>query len=262
MSIANHSILSGHQFAVQQACPPVICDIEIITDPEGRFCLNSLHRASGGDNRKRPSLWLTNKQAQELIEELSRNSCLGQEVIKTLKGGINPGTFAHELLAVEYAGWISPAFRLKVNQTFIDYRSGRLSPSPLNAMPQTFSEALRLAADLAEEKERLVNKVQKMEPDVHALHLIAKADGSLTITSAAKHLQVQPSKLFEYLCNLRWIYKRPGGRSWLAYQERIQAGYLEHKVTTIKKEDGSEKVVEQVLIKPKGLSKLASFLVS
>ncbi|HAX5210387.1 TPA: KilA-N domain-containing protein, partial [Escherichia coli] len=33
--------------------------------------------------------------------------------------------FAHELLAVEYAGWISPVFRLHVNQTFIDYRTGK-----------------------------------------------------------------------------------------------------------------------------------------
>ncbi|MDR8300915.1 KilA-N domain-containing protein, partial [Acinetobacter baumannii] len=29
--------------------------------------MNALHRASGGDNSKRPSLWLANKQAQELI---------------------------------------------------------------------------------------------------------------------------------------------------------------------------------------------------
>ncbi|HBS7092401.1 TPA: KilA-N domain-containing protein [Klebsiella pneumoniae] len=76
----------------------------------GRFNLNALHRASSGDNRKRPSLWLANKQAQELITELSRNSGLGQEVIKTQKGGTTPGTFAHELLAIEYAGWISPRF--------------------------------------------------------------------------------------------------------------------------------------------------------
>ncbi|MDE9495696.1 KilA-N domain-containing protein [Xenorhabdus bovienii] len=108
---------------------PVIAGVEITTDSEGRFNLNALHKASGGDNAKRPSLWLSNKQAQELAEELSRNSCLGQEVIKTVRGGINPGTFAHELLAVEYAGWISPKFRLQVNQTFIDYRSGKLAPA-------------------------------------------------------------------------------------------------------------------------------------
>ncbi|UBX30516.1 KilA-N domain-containing protein [Arsenophonus apicola] len=62
------------------------------------------------------------------MEELRQNSALGQEVIKVQKGGINPGTFAHELLAIEYAGWISPKFRLMVNQTFLDYKTGRLAP--------------------------------------------------------------------------------------------------------------------------------------
>ncbi len=45
------------------------------------------------------------------------------------KEGRYGGTFAHELLAVEYAGWISPGFRIKVNQTFIDYRNGKLQPA-------------------------------------------------------------------------------------------------------------------------------------
>ncbi|WP_268904622.1 hypothetical protein [Candidatus Regiella insecticola] len=31
------------------------------------------------------------------------------------------------MLAVEYAGWIRPDFRIIVNQTFIDYRRGNLT---------------------------------------------------------------------------------------------------------------------------------------
>ncbi|WP_145551912.1 phage antirepressor KilAC domain-containing protein [Yersinia mollaretii] len=57
-----------------------------------------------------------------------------------------------------------------------------------------------------------------------------------------------------------WIYRRTGGRTWLAYQERIQQGVLEHKVTTVSRGDGSEKVVEQVLVTAKGLTKLSKML--
>ncbi|HHL2713063.1 TPA: KilA-N domain-containing protein [Yersinia enterocolitica] len=115
--------------------------IEITTDLKGRFNLNALHKASGLGEEKAPNRWLRAKQtqeliaelehdlmgseltpnmalAQELIEELSVNSHLGQKVLKIQKGGVTPGTFAHELLAVSYAGWISPAFQLQVNQTF------------------------------------------------------------------------------------------------------------------------------------------------
>ncbi|EPC3794678.1 KilA-N domain-containing protein [Klebsiella michiganensis] len=73
----------------------------------GRFNLNALHKASGGRDAKRPKAWLTTKQAQELIDELRQDSAFGEDVIKITKGGIAPGTFAHELLAIEYAGWIS-----------------------------------------------------------------------------------------------------------------------------------------------------------
>ncbi|QBY42915.1 KilA-N domain-containing protein [Arsenophonus nasoniae] len=107
---------------------PIIAGVEITTDSDGRFNLNALHKASGGKDAKRPKTWLETKQAKELIEELRQNSALGQEVIKVQKGGINPGTFAHELLAIEYAGWISPRFRLMVNQTFLDYKTGKLAP--------------------------------------------------------------------------------------------------------------------------------------
>ncbi|MFV1476135.1 phage antirepressor KilAC domain-containing protein [Serratia marcescens] len=106
----------------------------------------------------------------------------------------------------------------------------------------------------------LEHKVVEMQPDVEALERIAKADGSMCITNAAKHLQVQPKALFKLMSENHWIYRRTGGRAWLAYQDRIQSGVLEHKVTTVSRSDGSEKVVEQVLVTAKGLAKLSKLM--
>lgn len=102
---------------------PVIAGVEIPTDVAGRFNLNALHRASGLGPNKAPTQWLRTQSAKQLIKELEKETM--QNCIVSLEGR-NGGTFAHELLAVEYAGWISPAFRLQVNQTFIDYRTGKL----------------------------------------------------------------------------------------------------------------------------------------
>lgn len=129
-----------------------IAGVEISTDAEGRFDLNALHKASGMGGHKKPSEWLRTKQAIELIVELSGNSRLGQEVVNSVKGGTAPGTFAHELLAVEYAGWISPAFRLKVNQTFIDYRTGKLLSQ---ANPLSLSRLQLIEIAMQAEQERL-----------------------------------------------------------------------------------------------------------
>ena len=106
----------------------------------------------------------------------------------------------------------------------------------------------------------LESKVVELAPKAEALDRIADADGLMNPTVAAKSLQVQPKKLFDFMREKHWIYRRPGGSGNVAYQDKIQAGYLTHKVTTVQREDGSEKVVEQVLVTGKGLAKLSQAL--
>ncbi|EAA9355106.1 KilA-N domain-containing protein, partial [Salmonella enterica subsp. enterica serovar Weltevreden] len=48
----------------------VIDGIEVRRDVHGRYCLNDLHRAAGGEQKYRPKYWLDNKQTRELIEQL------------------------------------------------------------------------------------------------------------------------------------------------------------------------------------------------
>ena len=64
--------------------------------------------------------------------------------------------------------------------------------------------------------------------------------------------------LFSWLSGNKWIYRRVGGSGWVAYQDKIQQGLLEHKVTTVHKDDGTEKITEQVRVTAKGLAKLAA----
>jgi phage antirepressor YoqD-like protein len=128
------------------------------------------------------------------------------------------------------------------------------------AIPQTLPEALRLAADLAEQKAQAVAALAVAAPKAEALDRIAMADGSSCITDAAKVLQVRPKYLFAWLQQHQWIYRRPGGSGWLAYQSRIQQGYLEHKVTTVERGDGTEKVIESVRVTRKGLTRLAQLI--
>lgn len=106
--------------------------------------------------------------------------------------------------------------------------------------------------------EKLERRVQELLPSQEALDRISQADGSLCITDAAKALQMRPKELFEWLRQNGWIYKRAGSASDLGYQSKTTAGLLEHKVTTVLRADGSEKVTEQVRITPKGLTKLAA----
>ncbi|CDH25320.1 hypothetical protein XBKB1_3950030 [Xenorhabdus bovienii str. kraussei Becker Underwood] len=122
---------------------PVVVGVEIPLDEFGRYNLNTLHKASGENENKAPNQWLRTKYAKELIAELdtkllknNQTAYLqsGQKVVDINNGGTSPGTYAHELIAVSYAGWIRPDFQLDVNQAFIDFKSGN-SGIGISALP-------------------------------------------------------------------------------------------------------------------------------
>lgn len=106
----------------------------------------------------------------------------------------------------------------------------------------------------------LQSQVDDLRPSAEALERIAEADGSFTITNAAKTLQVPPRKLTQWLMANAWIYVRPGTSEKIAYQSKITAGYLEHKVHEYVKSTGEEGISTQVRILPRGLTRLAKEL--
>lgn len=117
-----------------------------------------------------------------------------------------------------------------------------------------------LLADYANDKIEMQAQIADLTPKAQALDRIATADGSLCVTDAAKALQMRPKDLFSYLQAHGWIYRRPNSSGYLGYQSKTNIGLLEHKMTTVLRADGSEKVSEQVRITPKGLTKLSALI--
>lgn len=234
-----------------------IAGLSIRRDAEGRFCLNDLHRASGGEAKHQPAFWLRNAQAQALADELGASADL-QTPIATINDGFNNGTYVAKELVYAYAMWISPAFHLKVIRAY-DSLVSRPLTDPMSVLADP--AAMRgLLLTYTEKVLELESTVAEQAPKVQALDRIATADGSINITEAAKCLQVRPKDLFRWMQAHSWIYRRPGGSAWVAYQPRLAQGVLEHKVTTVERSDGSEKMVEQVRVTPKGLARMSDLL--
>ena len=146
--------------------------------------------------------------------------------------------------------------RHRIVTRWMELESAQVSPAPFK-IPGSLSEALRLAAELEEKRSEAVAALEAAKPMVEALGRIAEGEGAMCVTNAAKVLQVQPKALFSWLSQNQWIYRRPGGAGWVSYQNRIQSGHLEHKVTSLERSDRPDKVVEQVMVTPKGLAFLA-----
>ncbi len=101
-------------------------------------------------------------------------------------------------------------------------------------------------------------KVREMQPVVSAYNRIAQAQkGAMCITNTAKTLQRPPKEIFAWLEEHKWIYRRTSHSPFVAYQDKLQSGYLEHKVKEVKGRDGTPRVEESVLVTPKGLARLA-----
>lgn len=89
--------------------------ITIKQDSEGRFCLNDLHKAAGGEARHTPGRFTCTDTFIELCEELSRKQDKSPVSSKTGRGG---GTYVARPLVFAYAMWVSAAFHLKVIRAY------------------------------------------------------------------------------------------------------------------------------------------------
>lgn len=150
--------------------------------------------------------------------------------------------------------------RMKVVKRWQELESGAAPALNMRDPRQMAMAALQLIEvnnELQQTIEQQQKQIEQAAPMVEGFERIAKSDGSLCLTDAAKTLQIQPRKLTQLLQEKAWVYRRPMGSGYLAYQDRIQSGCLEHKVTTGEKSDGSEWTSTQVRVTAKGLTKLA-----
>lgn len=220
-----------------------IGSLNIRMDSEGRYCLNDLHKAAGGQNKHRPSLWLANDQAKELIAELDQNLTEGgippmdyskagipaleqNQAVKVIHGGNKQGTFVCKELVYAYAMWISAKFHLQVIRTF-DAVVSQQNIRPLmitEHVKDNFRRQIALTEQLSGDKAvlqyKLKTRTEQYEERIHGLEqYIAEQEpliqelqaireqNPLTIDQAARELEIRPAQRLEkWLWDQGWFY--------------------------------------------------------
>lgn len=81
------------------------------------ICLNDLNEYFPN---KRIQHWMDNAQTKELIEQVEKTIITGKSAIISRRGK-GGGTYAHNIIAMDFAMWLSVEFRLKV---YVEYMSG------------------------------------------------------------------------------------------------------------------------------------------
>lgn len=103
-----------------------ITGAKVRTDKDGRYSLNDLHKAAGGEKRHGPAYWLVGEQTQGLISVLAKEMGDTGNPVSVTRGGNAQGTFVCKELVYAYAMWISPEFHLRVIRAFDALVNGRL----------------------------------------------------------------------------------------------------------------------------------------
>ncbi|MCP4991338.1 MAG: KilA-N domain-containing protein [Colwellia sp.] len=94
----------------------VINGNEISTDSEGRFSLNDLHKASGGEEKYKPAQFFRLDSTVEMVELLNAQNPSFSPIVR--KAGRYGGSWVCREMVYEYAMWINAEFRLKVIRAF------------------------------------------------------------------------------------------------------------------------------------------------
>lgn len=217
-----------------------IANIGITQDTEGRYCLNDLHRAAGGEKKHGPSYWMANAQTQELVAELGHTG----NPVGVINDGFNNGTYVCKELVYSYAMWISPKFNLQV------IRAYDAMTAPKFDIPKTLSSALYLAAEQARTIEAQTIQIADMTPKADFFDAVTGSTDAIDIGSAAKvlNLGIGRTRLFEFLRNEGILMgdNKP-------YQKHVDAGHFRVIEQKFNKPDGSTHINLKTVVYQKGL---------
>jgi hypothetical protein len=96
---------------------------------DGLYCLNDLHKASGGEKKNGPSYWAALPQTKSFLETTSIS------VVKL--EGRGGGTYAEKKAVYSYAMWISPQFQSHVIDAYDALVTGQLEDAKREATRNT-----------------------------------------------------------------------------------------------------------------------------
>lgn len=146
--------------------------------PDGELlCLTDMWRAAGSDPKKGPAEWSRWQGSQQFIEFICDQHGISHDgCFRVVRGGTDPGTWAHWQIAMAYAKYLSPAFHAWCNKVVRGYMQGSLAPvgDAFAGLDVRIAEGIQrgmlpIVAPLMERMSQVVDRVDGLDSDVRQL---------------------------------------------------------------------------------------------
>lgn len=224
-------------------------------DSQNRICANDLHAIHGGVSASRPKNFLSTKQSEAIVEEISKGGILPFD-IKLGNGG---GTWMCPELAVEYCRWLDPVFGIQANQLVYAVATDMAQVAAPKAL--TMEELCLNFLTLSKEKKEqglLLAKVEAknvaMIAAVTEAMIAKKAEGSLNFSEWCTSMgskMVGRNNLFKWMRLKGFVHQK--GTNPLPSQTQVDMGNLIYIVTTYVDEYGITHIYKQTHVTVKGI---------
>lgn len=168
-----------------------VVNVEVRQDAAGRYSLNDLHRASGGEDHTRPGSWLRLDATTKLAEEWLSCTDLCSFPVQPVESINGKGTYAVRELVYAYAMWISPAFHLRVIRAYDALVTAAMPTtrtpvaevdedwqraSKIRAAKTTFVSILQVARTMGMHHARCLDSANRASIRHHGVDMIAECD--------------------------------------------------------------------------------------
>ncbi|MEQ3162125.1 phage antirepressor KilAC domain-containing protein [Parabacteroides goldsteinii] len=165
------------------------------------------------------------------------------DLLEVRRGGINPGTWAHQKVALRVAQKLSPDFAIWVDTRLEELLTSGVTTisnddeailHAMTVLQQRVEENKQRLSKITAEKEQLrltsvaqEEQLKTQAPQVEYFRKVIDSTGLQTVNMIASCFGISPIKLNKLLCQWGIQYKQSG--TYFLYAKYRDKGYAEHK---------------------------------
>lgn len=178
---------------------------------------------------KQPAHFLRTNPTKDFISLLiDRYDSNHSDIVKVVNGGTNYGTWMCEELALEFSGWLSPEFKLWMNDRIREL----LTTGSTQLQPKSEDETILLAMQTLQRRVAAKDaQIKELQPKAAYTDEVLTSTSTYTVTQLAKDLGFSSARaLNQWLHQERIQYKQSG--QWLLYAQHTGKGWVETQTYT------------------------------